>query len=67
MALSFRQCTIKDAELLALLVEEWIRVERRLASRPMIRAGLARFLGDDHQGHGLGSAHWTTMAHRAAT
>ena len=51
MALSYRQCTIDDADQLALLVEAWIREERRPASQSLIRAGLARFLGDNHQGH----------------
>lgn len=51
MALSFRLCTIEDAERLAILVEEWGREERRSATQSMIRAGLARFLGDNHLGH----------------
>lgn len=51
MALSFRQCTIEDVEQLAILVEDWVGAERRASSRPTIRAGLARFLSDNRQGH----------------
>ena len=51
MAISFRLCTIDDADQLALLIEGWIGAGRRAADRDTARSGLVRFLGDNRRGH----------------